>query len=245
MTPETAAPVLYHRTSLYPDHDGPDTPLGTRTVVASEVIYRSISSGEPGWISDARGARRPLPIDRWLGGEGSTAEDRRADQAILELCADPTVDIGCGPGRFTAALADRGLHAVGVDVSATAVEMTVERGGAALHQDVFAPLPACGQWSSVLLADGNIGIGGDPLRLLRRARELLHAQGSVVAEVDGSAAGVSVEYRRWETGHSVGGWFPWAHVGSDALGPLAESAGFLLVDAVHIRDRHIAVLQVA
>ncbi len=155
------------------------------------------------------------------------------------------MDVGCGPGRFTAALADRGVDVLGVDVSAMAVEMTLERGGTALHRDIFAPMPGGGQWSRVLLADGNIGIGGHPIRLLQRARELLHPGGVVVAEVDAHATGVTAEYRRWETHHSVGSWFPWAHVGSDAIGALAASAGYLLASAVYVRDRCIVALHVA
>jgi len=245
MNMDTAIPLLPSRTTDCPEHDAPDAPLGTRRVVASEVIYRMVSSGEPCWISDSRGLRRPLHIDRWLGGDGSTDDDRRADEAILELCKGPTMDVGCGPGRFTAALADRGVDALGVDVSATAVEMTVERGGAALHRDIFAPMPGGGQWSRVLLADGNIGIGGHPVRLLLRARQLLHPNGFVVAEVDARATGVTSEYRRWETHHSVGSWFPWAHVGSDAIATIAVSAGFLLASAVDVCDRCIVALQVA
>ena len=242
---DTTVPPLSSRTTTWPDHDAPATPLGSRRVVALDVIYRLISSGEPCWVSDSSGVRRPLHVDRWLGGDGSTEDDRRADEAILDLCTGPTMDVGCGPGRFTAALADRGVDALGVDMSATAVEMTVERGGAALHRDIFDPMPGGGQWSRVLLADGNIGIGGHPIRLLQRARQLLHPGGAVVAEVDAHASGVTAEYRRWETRHSVGSWFPWAHVGSDAIGALAVSAGFLLASAVHVRDRCIVALQVA
>jgi len=75
-----------------------------------------------------------------------------------------------GPGRFVAALAARGIPALGVDISAAAVQMTIQRGGTALHQDLFAPLPGHGRWARVLLADGNIGIGGGPSRRRRRRR---------------------------------------------------------------------------
>ncbi len=67
----------------------------------------------------------------------------------------------------------------------------------------------------------------------------------VVVEVDARAIGVTTEFRRWETHHSVGTWFPWAHVGSDAIGALAVSAGYRLVSAVHVGDRCIVALQVA
>jgi SAM-dependent methyltransferase len=155
------------------------------------------------------------------------------------------MDVGCGPGRFTAALADRGIPALGVDISAMAVEMTLARGGKALHRDVFAPMPGCGEWSHVLLADGNIGIGGNALSMLRRARQLLHPDGIVVAEIDALPSGVCTKYLRWETDHCVGKWFPWAHVGSDAASSLADSAGFLLVSALQISDRFVVAMRVA
>ena len=102
--------------------------------VDTESVYRQASSGLPCWITDTTGARRPLPMGRWLGGASSTPHDRAVDELLLGLCLGPTMDVGCGPGRFTAALADRGLPALGVDVSATAVDMTLRRGGMALHR---------------------------------------------------------------------------------------------------------------
>lgn len=219
--------------------------LATRQVVETDVIYQQVSSGQPCWIADKAGTRRTLPVDRWLGGHYSTADDRRIDEAILELCTGPTMDVGCGPGRFTAALADRGIPALGVDICATAVQLTLERGGKALHRDVFAPMPGCGEWSHVLLADGNIGIGGNPLSMLRRARQLLRPNGFVVAEIDALPNGVCTKYLRWETDHCVGKWYPWAHVGSDAAGALAGSAGFRLVRALQISDRFVVAMRLA
>ena len=45
------------------------------------------------------------------------------------------------------------------------------------------PLPGHGRWRHLLLADGNVGIGGDPRRLLRRCRELLGPDGRLHAEL--------------------------------------------------------------
>ncbi len=215
-----------------------------RSIADPDVIYRHISGGQPSWISDTDGIRRPLHIGRWLGGSASTDQDREVDEAIVDLCQGPTMDVGCGPGRFTSALAARGVPVLGVDISSAAVEMTEQRGGTALQGNVFDPMPDGGRWSRVLLADGNIGIGGDPLRMLRRARQLLHYRGQVVAEVDARPTGVCTRVQRWETHHHVGRWFPWAHVGSDAAESLAKEAGLFLVDAVERAGRYVVVMGV-
>jgi hypothetical protein len=122
--------------------------------------------------------------------------------------------------------------------------MTEQRGAPALQGDVFDTLPGGGQWSRVLLADGNIGIGGDPLRMLRRARHLLHPEGQVVAEIDARATGICMSVQRWETDHCVGGWFPWAHVGSDAARSLAEAAGLLITSTAVLSGRCIVAMSI-
>ena len=76
------------------------------------------------------------------------------------------------------------MPALGVDQSATAVALARRSGAPALRRDVFDPLPGTGRWHTVLLADGNVGLGGDPWRILRRAGELLRNGGCCVAEFD-------------------------------------------------------------
>nr|WP_308440656.1 class I SAM-dependent methyltransferase [Catellatospora coxensis] len=147
------------------------------------------------------------------------------DHGMLDRCTGPTLDVGCGPGRLAAALARRGVPALGIDVSATAVRLARSRGARAVVHDVFTPLSAPARWSGALLADGNIGIGGDPARLLRRCRDLLEPGGTIVAEVEppgvrGWRGAVSLT----DTRHSSD-TFPWAVVGADELPPLAEQAG--------------------
>jgi SAM-dependent methyltransferase len=105
------------------------------------------------------------------------------DAGLLARCAGPTLDVGCGPGRLTGALTGSGRPALGIDVSAAAIRLARRRGAVALRRDVFGPVPALGRWRHLLLADGNIGIGGDPHRLLRRCRELLAPDGRLHAEL--------------------------------------------------------------
>ena len=102
-----------------------------------------------------------LRLDDW----NRPADDH--EHEVLARCVGPTLDVGCGPGRLTAALAERGQVALGIDVVGDAVGQTLQRGGSALRRSVFDPVPGEGRWRTVLLADGNVGIGGDPVALLR------------------------------------------------------------------------------
>jgi SAM-dependent methyltransferase len=43
---------------------------------------------------------------------------------------DAGLDVGCGPGRLTAALSRAGCYALGLDISTRAVATTRARGGA-------------------------------------------------------------------------------------------------------------------
>ena len=84
-------------------------------------------------------------------------------------CGSATLDVGCGPGRLARALLAAGIACTGVDVAPAAVALARARGAEVLHASVHDPVLDGTRWSTVLLADGNIGIGGDPVALLRRA----------------------------------------------------------------------------
>jgi SAM-dependent methyltransferase len=212
-------------------------------VGSADLIYQSAAAGDSCWARNHHRHRRELPMGRWLGGPETTPRDRLADEHVLGHCSSrPTLDLGCGPGRFTASLRQRGLPALGVDSSAAAVEMTRRRGGTAIRRDLFAPLPAEGSWEQILLTDGNIGIGGNPVRTLRRAADLLAQSGIVIVEIDPPATAFCYELLRWETDQHLGHWFPWSRMGAGALGVIAHAAGFIVSHIVEIHGRVIAVL---
>ena len=137
------------------------------------------------------------------------------------------LDIGCGPGRVPALLAGRGRIALGIDPAPRAVAEALERGAPVLQRSVFTPLPGEGRWGTALLLDGNVGIGGDPVHLLRRCAELLRPGGLVLAEVTAPGTPTAPLTVRLEgSDGGVGPWFPWAVVGADAWPSLATGAGF-------------------
>lgn len=213
----------------------------TDGVPQADVVYERALAGQPCWALEDTGRRIELPVGRWLGGAASSEGDRVVDAAMLGHCAGPTLDLGCGPGRLTAALAARGVAALGVDTSALAVRLTIARGGLALRRDLFGALPGHGRWAHVLLADGNLGIGGDPLRVLRRAAELLAPDGVIVLEVAGGGPTI-VQRLRLETEHGAAPWFRWARVGAGSLPDLAAAAGLQVREMSTLHGRTLAVL---
>jgi SAM-dependent methyltransferase len=198
-------------------------------------LYDRALTGEQCWIRHDDGRLVKMPVRSWLGGKHA---DRRFDRAVVSLCQGPTLDLGCGPGRMVASLIERGIPALGVDQSATAVGLARRSGAPVLRRDVFEKLPGTGRWHTVLLADGNIGLGGDPWRMLRRSAELLKRGGHCVAEVDCQTNGVRMGWVRLESASATGPWFPWATVGVDSIARIAGEAG-LRVGAVHPLGRRV------
>lgn len=165
-----------------------------------------------------------LPAARWCEPLDEV------DRSVVDRLDGATLDIGCGPGRFVTGVAAQGVPCLGIDISPAAISMTLQRGGAAVQRDVFGDVPCAGRWRWALLLDGNIGIGGSPVKLLARASELITASGRLLVEVE-PPGGLSGSQRvRLETGVRVGQWFPWAWVALDGLAAVALEAG-LRVDS--------------
>ncbi|MET8557328.1 class I SAM-dependent methyltransferase [Streptomyces sp. NPDC004959] len=199
-------------------------PAAPAAWAASDPYAAALRAGRgPLFLRRADGWLLPLEVERWC------AAADRADRTVLDRCEGRVLDVGCGPGRLVAELAARGRPVLGVDVSEAAVAHTGRLGGRAVCGSVFEPLPGEGRWDTVLLMDGNIGIGGRPAVLLERVAELLAPGGLLIAEtapgdVDERAEVQVVDTRGALTG-APGRPFAWARVGSPALLRYAARAG--------------------
>lgn len=198
-------------------------------------IYADALAGQRTEIEYVDGTRVALETARWF-------EPIDGDEDLLRRCASPTLDIGSGPGRLTAALTRRGIRALGIDITPRAVALTRRAGGFALLRDVFDDVPWSGHWATALLADGNIGIGGHPEVLLRRVRQLIRPGGTVLAEVAPPGTPSRVDRLRLRRGNRVGEWFGWATVSATDIRRVALAAGFTDVECWTAHDRRFARL---
>ena len=181
------------------------------------------------------GGSSPLDARRWR-------QLLPGDAALLDRCAGPALDVGAGPGRLTVALAERGVPALAIDVTPYAVILARSSGALALQRDVFCHVPGAGRWATILLADGNIGIGGDPAALLRRAASLLMPGGAILIELGAPGVPSRTGPVRLRTPARSGPWFPWAWVGIDQISMLTEPLGLAVSETWTDAGRWFAVL---
>jgi len=200
-------------------------------------VGASAGHGPTTWLCDQDGYRTLLDLPRW------TAPACGTDEVLIDRCTGPALDLGCGPGRLTRALVARGLECLGVDVAPVAVALARTGGTPVLHASAFDAVLDDTRWSTVLLADGNIGIGGDPVALLARCRDLLTGDGQVLVELDPpSAATRSTRVRIESSSGRSSRWFPWAHVSIGDAATVAACAGLDVVDVWQGQARWFARL---
>jgi SAM-dependent methyltransferase len=183
------------------------------------------------------GTTLPTRAHRWF--EPLTAED----DAVLSRAVGPVLDVGCGPGRHVLALAERGIVALGIDITPAALKFARRRGAPVLARSVFDRVPGAGRWSSALLLDGNLGIGGHPEALLARVASLLDPTGTVLVELEPPGSTPRAELVRFDIEGVEGPWFGWSAVGPNRLLAPATSAGLRVEDVWRAGERWFGALR--
>jgi SAM-dependent methyltransferase len=178
-----------------------------------------------------------LAVQEWLDDAGPV------DERLISRARGPVLDVGCGPGRHVHALVRRGVAVLGIDASPSAVRIASARGAEAVQGDIFDHGLELGVWETVLLLDGNVGIGGDPVLLLRTVGEFLTRTGRVLVETDAPGGTVRAAKVRLERGDDVSHWFPWARVPSDELDGVAAQAAMRVAHRWEDTGRWFAELE--
>jgi SAM-dependent methyltransferase len=182
---------------------------------------------------------RPLPTRARHWVEPLTSED----DAVLARAVPPVLDIGCGPGRHVLALAERGVVALGIDITPAALDLARRRGTPVLARSVFERVPGAGRWASALLLDGNLGIGGHPAVLLERVASLVEPTGILLVELEPPRTKVDTAVVRFDIGGVAGPWFAWTAVGADGLTAPAAAAGLVVEDVWPVGERWFGCLR--
>ena len=201
------------------------------------TLYEAALDGEP-VVALGSGGIVTLAVARWRD------EPDAIDDLMLARCEAPVLDVGCGPGRLVGALNARGIPALGIDISSRAVQHARRRGATVLRRAVEHHVPAEGRWGTVLLADGNIGIGGDPAALLDRCRTLVGTRGLVLVETDvdddaDDTAPLTLRRADGRTSRPM----PWARIGVHALVRLAPRCGFAVLEQWRLQGRTVVALR--
>jgi SAM-dependent methyltransferase len=174
---------------------------------------------------------------RWTG----TVD--HVDDAVLRRCRPPVLDVGCGPGRHVLALAEQGVPALGIDLTPHVVTRARQRGALVLERCIFERVPGVGRWGTVLLLDGNIGIGADPAGLLHRVAGLVKRDGTILVEIGAPIAGRDPTHARLEHEGIAGPWFPWCGVEATAVTEHGAAAGLHLHDRWRVGEREFLELR--
>lgn len=165
------------------------------------------------------------------------------ERRLVAGCKGPVLDVGCGPGRMVAALRAAGTEVFGIDAAPAAAMRARALGIEITTQSVFDPLPHEGHWSSVLLLDGNIGIGGDPVALLARLHDVLHRRGVVLVELDAPTVASRAGAVELEVATRMIGTFPWFWLSIRDVDAVAERAGLHVERTLQSNERWFAWLR--
>jgi ubiquinone/menaquinone biosynthesis C-methylase UbiE len=135
---------------------------------------------------DAARAAAAMQEEIWTAlpeGAAPWAFERRREFLLAHVArGDAVLDLGCGEGAFTAALAEAGARPIGVDVADTALARARER-----HPDLDyrraapgEPLPVDDAAVDVVWASEVLAFVPDTARMLSEVRRVLRPEGALL-----------------------------------------------------------------
>ncbi|MET8093259.1 methyltransferase domain-containing protein [Micromonospora sp. NPDC005220] len=120
-------------------------------------------------------------LDAIESAPAAVALRARSYELLGDLTDRTVVDVGCGSGRAVAELAERGAHAVGVDLDSEMIAVARERWPAGEFQVGDATeLPLETGWATYYRADKVLHVLDDPARAVAEARRVLAPGGRAV-----------------------------------------------------------------
>ena len=211
-------------------------PRVTGVPQALDLYDDAVRTGRRLRLVASHGKRLPFELERWTGPADV------ADQGLLDRCTGATLDVGCGPGVWPRACPGAG--------SRSSVSTWLRPPSSAPPH--WAPAPCAVPCSTscrvravgTLLADGNVGIGGDPTRLLARTHALLSEGGRLVVEPEPVEVDEVVELalQAVDGTSALSASFRWARLGVAATMRRGRAAGFTVEESWTSGGRCFVVL---
>ena len=110
---------------------------------------------EPFYVCDDAGRETPLDLEFYVGGGPEEYEKQ-----VLNSVTGKILDVGCGAGRITKYLQDKGLNVVGFDIDSIAIHLCKERRIKNVFVGDFNNIEQFGVFDSILFLNRTICIAG-------------------------------------------------------------------------------------
>ena len=188
------------------------------------------------------------------------------EQKAIDLVKGRVLDVGCGAGRHSLYLQQKGYDVVGIDTSPSALKVCKLRGLKkarlmSVENLKFKP----GTFDTVIMLGGNFGLLGSPKkakRILKKLHRMTSKHAAIIGETrdpyktdnpahleyhkenrkKGRLCGQTKIRIRFEK--TVGKWFDWMMVSKEEMNALLEGTGWETSQYIDSENsRYIAVIQ--